>query len=106
MILQKNNCYGLGISGYLPYGGLKWLRNVDNFDVNSINEKRSAGYVLKVDLEYPQELHKLHYNYPLAQEKLAIPYEMLSDYCKKITDKYGIKVGDFKKINYKPRRQN
>ena len=96
MILQKNNCYGLGISGYLPDGGLKWLKNVDNFDVNSISENSSAGYVLKVDLEYPQELHKLHYDYALAQEKLAIPHDMLFDYCKKIADIYGIKPGDLK----------
>ena len=38
----------------------------------------------------------MHNNYSLAPEKLAISYEMLSDYCKKIADKYGIKVGDVK----------
>ena len=40
----------------------------------------------------------MHNNYSLAPEKLAISYEMLSDYCKKIADKYGIKVGDVKKL--------
>ena len=39
----------------------------------------------------------MHNDYPLAPEKLAIPYYM-SDYCKKIADKYGIKVGDVKKL--------
>ena len=34
--------------------------------------------------------------YPLAPEKLAIPYNMLSDYCKEIADKYEIKVGNLK----------
>ena len=29
----------LGLSSYLPYGGFKWLKNVDEFDVNSISEK-------------------------------------------------------------------
>ena len=29
----------------------------------------------------------------LSSRKLAIPYDMLSNYCKKIADKYGIKVG-------------
>ena len=95
--LNMNNLYGWGMSGYLPYGGFKWLKNVANFDVNSISEKSPIGYILEVDLEYPDELHVLHNDYPLAPEKLAIPYDMLSDYCKKIADKYGIKVGDVKK---------
>ena len=96
--LDMNNLYGWAMSGYLPYGGFKWLKNVDGFDVNSISEKSSIRYVLEVDLEYPDELHVLHNDYPLAPEKLAIPYDMLSDYCKKIADKYGIKVGDVKKL--------
>ena len=37
------------MSGYLLYVGLKWLKNADNFDVNSINENSSTGYILKVD---------------------------------------------------------
>ena len=85
------------MSSYLPYGGFKWLKNVDGFDVNWISEKSPIGYILEVDLEYPDELHVLHNDYPLAPEKLAIPYDMLSNYCKKIADEYGIKVGDVKK---------
>ena len=88
--LDKNNLHGWGMSGYLPYGGFKCLKNFDDFDVNSINEKNLRGYILKVDLEYPDELHKLYNNYPLAPEKLSIPYDMLSDYCKKTAGKYGI----------------
>ena len=95
--LDMNNLYGWAMSGYLPYGGFKWLKNADNFDVNSISENSPIGYILEVDLEYPEELHVLH-DYPLAPEKLAIPHDMLSDYCKKIADEYGIKVGDIKKL--------
>ena len=96
--LDMNNLYGWAMSGYLPYGGFKWLKNVDNFDVNSVSEKSPIGYILEVDLEYPDELHVLHNDYPLAPEKLAIPYDMLSDYCKKIADEYRIKVGDVMKL--------
>ena len=71
------------MSGYLPYGGFKWLENVDNFDVHSISEKNLIDYILEVDLEYLDELLKLHNDYPLAPEELAISYEVLSDYCKK-----------------------
>ena len=34
-----NNLYGWAMSGYLPYGWFKWLKNVDGFDVN-ISAKR------------------------------------------------------------------
>ena len=40
----------------------------------------------------------MHNNYPLAPKKLAVSSDMLSNYCKKIADKYEIKVGDIKKI--------
>ena len=71
---------------------------VDGFDVNSVSENSPIGYILEVDFEYPNELHVFHHDYPLAQEKLAIPYDMLLGYCKKIADKYEIKVGDVKKL--------
>ena len=96
--LDINNLHGWAISRYLSYGGFKWLKNADNFDVNSISEKSSMGYILKVFLEYPNELHILHNDYPLAPEKLAIPYDTLSDYCKRIADEYEIKVGDVEKL--------
>ena len=72
------------MSGYLPYGEFEWLKNVAEFDVMSISEKSSIGYLLEVDLEYPEELHELHNDYPLAAEKLAVSSDMLSKYCKKM----------------------
>ena len=85
--LDMNNLYGWAMSECLPYGGFKWLKSVNEFDVMSISEKSPIGYFIEVDLEYPDELHELHNDYSLAPEKLA--------------DKYGIKVGDVKKINSK-----
>ena len=67
----------------------------------SISEKNPIGYFLEVDLEYPDELHELHNDYPLALEKLAVSSDMLSNYCKKIADKYEMKVDNLKKINSK-----
>ena len=37
--LDLSNLYGWTMTSYLPYGRFKWLKNVDNFDVNSISEK-------------------------------------------------------------------
>ena len=61
----------------------------------SINKKSDVGYFLEVDLEYSNELHELHNDYPLAPEKLPVSNK-LSTYCKKIADEYDIKVGDIK----------
>ena len=96
--LDMNSFYGWAISEYLPYGGFKWLKNVDGFDVMSISEESSIGYFIEGDLEYLHELHELHNDYPLAPEKPAVSSDMLSKYCKKIADKYEIKVGDVKKL--------
>ena len=59
-------------------------------------EKSPIGYFLKFDLEYSNELHELHNDFPLAPEKLAVSSDILSKYCKKIADE--IKVGDVKKL--------
>ena len=93
-----NNFYGWSMSEYLPYKGFKWLKIFDELDAMSINEKSAIGYLSEVDLEYSDKLHELHNDYPLAPEKLAVSSDMFSKYCKKIADKYEIKVGDIKKL--------
>ena len=85
------------MSEYLPYE-FEWLGNIDEFEIYSISEKSDTGYFLEVDLEYPDELHELHNDYPLAPEKLAVSNDMLSKYCKGIAGRYKIKVGDVKKL--------
>ena len=70
----------------------------DEFNMMSISEKNEIGHFFEVDLEYRDILHKLHNDYPLVPEKLAVSIDMLSKFCRKIADKYQIKVGDVKKL--------
>ena len=63
-----------------------------------IKRNSSTGYVLEVDLEYPQELHDIHNGYPLALEKINITKEWLSDYCLKIASAHNITTGTVKKL--------
>ena len=88
---------------FLPYGGFEWLENIDKINVMSINEcnsseKSAVEYFSEVDLEYPEKLHELHNDFPLAPEKFTVSSDMLSKYCKNIANKYEIKVGDVKKL--------
>ena len=34
----------------------------------SVSDKITIGYVLEIDLKYPDELHELHNDFPLAPE--------------------------------------
>ena len=98
--LDKNNLYGWAMSQYLPYSGCKWLNQKETykFYVNSIGENSSNEYILEDDLEYPDALHELHNDYPLASEKLKITYYMFSNYCSSISNEYDIKIGGVNKL--------
>ena len=41
--LDMNNLYGWAMSKYFPSETFKWLKNIDEFNVMSINEKSSIG---------------------------------------------------------------
>ena len=80
---------------YLPYGGFKCLNQneIDKFDVNTIGENISIGQILEVDLEYLDELHEMHNDYPLASEKLKVSQIILTNNCTNIANDYRIKIG-------------
>ena len=100
MYLDANNLYGWAMSQYLPYGSFKWLSDeeLNKIDLGKYKEDSREGLVLEVDLEYPNNLHELHNDYPLAPEKIKVSKNMLSEYCNKISEKYKIPFGLVNKL--------
>ena len=92
MCLDANNLYGWAMSQYLPTGNFKWMtdKEISKKDLGKYKADGKKGLILEVDLEYPQELHDIHNDYPVCPEKVKVTKNMLSDYCKKIAEKYDI----------------
>ena len=73
MYLDANNLYGCAMSEKLPTHGFKWLLDREigklfNNQVLQVWEKIPC--ILEVDLEYPENLHDLHNDYPFCSEKV------------------------------------
>ena len=100
MYLDANNLYGWAMSQYLPTGGFRWMtqKQIDKINLATYKEDSEKGFIAEVDLEYPEKLHDLHNDYPLAPEKVKVTSDMLSEYCKNISEKYNISTGLVSKL--------
>ena len=100
MYLYANNLYGWAISQYIPTGNFKWMtdKEISKIDLGKYKKDGKKGLILEVDLEYPQELHDLHNDYPVCPEKVKVSNDMLSGYCKKIAKRYKISIGLVSKL--------
>ena len=100
MHLDANNLYGWAMSQYLPTGNFKWMtdKEISKIDLGKYKTDGKNGLIPEVDLEYPQELHDIHNDYPVTPEKVKVSNNMLSAYCKKIAEKYNISIGLVSKL--------
>ena len=66
----------------LPLSEFEWMRKSEfkKIDWKMINTEKSHGYILEIDLIYPEHLHDLHSDYPLAPFKGKISNDKLSNY--------------------------
>ena len=64
------------MSEYLPTSNFRWMtdREINTIDLGKYKTNGKKGLILEVDLEYPQELHDLHNDYPVAPEKAKACY--------------------------------
>ena len=80
------NLYAAALRQKLPYRKFKWLEK-DKFtklDFSTINTKGKTGYILEVDLEYPQNIHRDTQDYPLAAEKIVVKNSYLSPHSQQL----------------------
>ena len=73
MYLDANNLYGWAMSQKLPVHSFKDMKNeeLENLFNNQIVQVwEKTPCILEVDLEYPEELHDLHNDYPLCPERV------------------------------------
>ena len=100
MYLDANNLCGWAMSQYLPTGNFKWMtdKEISKIDLGKYKADGKNGLILEVDLEYQQEPHDMHNDYPVCPEKVKVSKNMLSTYCKKIAEKYNISIGLVSKL--------
>lgn len=100
MYFDKNNLYGESMSQPLPERDFAWLtpEQLQSLDVKNVPDNAETGYILEVDLDYPEHLHESHNDYPLAPEILTVTKDRLSSYSNELREKLGIKGKSSKKL--------
>ncbi|KAK4885978.1 hypothetical protein RN001_002249 [Aquatica leii] len=73
--IDATNLYGASMSEVMPIKNFEWLsvEDVESFSLNKNYVNSEIGYILEVDLEYPQVLHDLHNDLPFCVESIIPP---------------------------------
>ncbi|PCJ29139.1 MAG: hypothetical protein COA94_02405 [Rickettsiales bacterium] len=66
----------------LPIGEFEWLTDEDREEEKWLEyeQEDEYGFIVEVDLDYPDYLHGHHNSFPLAVERVKIDESMLSEY--------------------------
>ena len=98
--LDANNLYGYAMSQPMPYTEFNWLerKDIEKLDFCKIDSDGDFGYILEVDLHYPDSLHDQHNEYPLAPERLLVNKSMLSERQLILARTYNMKLTEISKL--------
>lgn len=80
--LDANNLYGWAMSNPLPTSKFEWMSEQD------IKYWEDIPCILEVDIEYPQELHDLHNDYPMAPENIKTDGSNVNKLTPNLQNKY------------------
>ena len=73
--LDANNLYGKAMTEKLPVKVFRWMDDFSKMDegfVRGYDKNDNKGYILEVDVDYPNELQNLHSDLPFLPERMVI----------------------------------
>jgi len=71
-LTYANNLYEWAMSQHLPTCGFDWMTGHELTNRRTFSKAEGVGCILEVDLEYPDELHDFHNDYPLAPDNIKV----------------------------------
>lgn len=88
--LDCNNLYGFSMCQYLPFSEFRFLSSEEIHDIDFVNTPDTSlwGYILEVDLLYPENLHFEHNDLPFCPEKCVPPGGKTSKLIPNLYNKY------------------
>jgi len=81
--LDANNLYGWAMSQSLPYKDLKFS-NISLDEVLETSDENDEGYILEIDLRFPDEIHDKLKEFPPCPENVSPDLSWLSDFQKQL----------------------
>lgn len=66
------NLYGKSMMEPLPYSNFEWYNDL-TIDIMKIDDNDEYGYILEVDTNYPEKLHKTHNEFPFLPHTSCPP---------------------------------
>lgn len=90
MYLDSTNLYGYSMSQCLPTSNFSWLteKEIKEFNIMTISDDNEYGYILEVDITYPQYLHDLHNELPFLAENIVPPESKSKKLICNLNDKF------------------
>ncbi|XP_066596570.1 uncharacterized protein [Prorops nasuta] len=88
MYFDVNNLYGWAMSQALPFGQFEWVENCENFNVNDYADDSDTGYIIEVNLSYPEKIHDLQRDLPMCPENKKPPKSKISKLLATLNNKY------------------
>lgn len=85
-----NNLYGYSMCQSLPMADFHFLDHLEiaKLDILSVDDDAEFGFILEVDMLYPEHLHQSHNDYPFCAQKCIPPGGKTSKLIPNLYDKY------------------